>query len=394
VAEPVTPRCRHHAECGGCGWQDVAYPEQLRRKQRLVEELLRSSLGRDAPRVRPTVGMPVGPDGMPWGFRHKAAFVFGPGPGGRGLAMGHFARGGARIVPVEECPVHADGANRVAFALRDALQEVSAELVRHAIVRTSADGSQAVALLVVTRNARALRDPVRRLLASRARPDGVLLNLNDRPGPYMLGRVTLRVAGREHVVESALGPEFLVSPAAFFQTNVTAAGELLRLVREALPPRQRLRVLDLFAGSGLFALPLALAGHSVVAVEENRQAVRDGIENARRNAAHLRYVCARVEAALPRLSRERFDAVVLDPPRQGCPPRVLEAVCRLGAERLVLVSCNPEALARELPLALRAGYGAVFVQPVDMFPHTPHVEAVALLRRRPAVRSRRIGRTR
>ncbi len=344
-------------------------------------------MGSGAPPVRPTLGMPVGPDRMPWGFRQKAAFVFGPGPGGRGLAMGHFARGGPRIVAIEECPVHGERANRVAFALRDAFRGVRVDLVRHVVVRSSADESQAVALLVVTRNDRALRAPLRALMESPDAPDGLLLNLNDRPGPYMLGRETLRVTGREHVLESSLGPEFLVSPAAFFQTNVAAAGQLVGLVRDALPRRPRLRILDLFAGSGLFALPLALLGHAVTAVEENRQAVKDGYENARRNRARVRFVCARVEAALPRLSRERFDVVILDPPRQGCPPRVIETACRLGAERVVLVSCNPEALAREVKVARHMGCTVESVQPVDMFPHTPHVEAVAVLRPGPPVRA-------
>jgi 23S rRNA (uracil1939-C5)-methyltransferase len=141
----VVPRCRHADACGGCAWQHIAYPEQLRKKTALLDVLLRKSMGKEAPRVSPTIGMPVGGDGMPWRFRQKAAFVFGRGPGG--LVMGHFARGTNDVVPVEECPVHAGRANRIAFALRDALRAASVPaagvgtdgLARHVVVRTSRD---------------------------------------------------------------------------------------------------------------------------------------------------------------------------------------------------------------------------------------------------------------
>ena len=352
-------------------------------KQRRLEALLRAAMGRHAPRVLPMLAMPVGPDGMPWGFRHKVAFVFGPAPDGRGLVMGHFARGTGRIVPVQECPVHSERGNRIAFALRDRLAAAGAGgVARHVIVRTTADQSAAVAMLVVSRNAPSLRAPLRALLGSRDRPEGLLLNVHDRPGPFMVGPETRRLAGSEHVVEDALGPEFLASPASFFQTNVVAAGILLRLVAEALPAQRALRILDLYSGGGLFAIDLARRGHRVTAVEESREAIRDAAENRRRNGVsepRLRLIRARVEEAVVRL-RGRFDAVVLDPPRQGCPRAVLEAVgARLRPRRIVLVSCAPEALARELAQLARLRYASRPVQPVDMFPHTPHIEAVAVL---------------
>ena len=370
--------------------QHVAYPEQLRQKQKTLEELLRRALGTRAPRVQPPIGMPAGADGMPWAFRQKAAFVFGSdGPGK--LTMGHFARGTNDVVPVTECPVHAGRANRVAFALEDELRRAGLSawdgrrgLLRHLLVRTSADEREAVAVLVVARDDQSLRAPLRRLMAAPERPTGLMLNVHDRPGPYQVGRESLRIDGHGHVSEEGLGPAFLVSPTGFFQTNVAAASVLLRLVLEALPRRPGLRVLDLYAGSGLFALPIAQRGHHVTAVEGSRKATRDAARNAKLNGvpqSRLRLVPAPVEEALPRLLRERFDVVVVDPPRQGCPPAVLQLVLRLAPERLVLVSCNPETLARELTLLQRGGYRARLVQPVDMFPHTPHIETVAVLAR-------------
>jgi 23S rRNA (uracil1939-C5)-methyltransferase len=401
----VTPRCRHAGACGGCSWQHIAYPEQLRRKAAALDVVLRRELGEGAPRVAPAIGMAVEGDGMPWAFRQKAAFVFGSGADG--LVMGHFARGTNDLVGVEECPVHGERANRIAFAVRDALAaaRVTASgpttqgVARHVVVRTSRDETEAVAMLVASRDDPALEAPLRAVLAGPDKPEGLVLNVNDRPGPYLVGRESKRVAGPGHVKEGALGPGFLVSPTSFFQTNVAAAATLVRLVVEALPGERDLRVLDLYSGGGLFALSLAVRGHRVTAVEESRKSVKDAELNRRLNGVaeeRLKLVCSAVERALPHYEPGAFDAVILDPPREGCPPEVVKAVFgRLQPARGILVSCNPESLARELKLAVEAGYRVVRVQPVDMFPHTPHVEAVAVLERvtprRPSSRSRTPG---
>jgi 23S rRNA (uracil1939-C5)-methyltransferase len=145
------------------------------------------------------------------------------------------------------------------------------------------------------------------------------------------------------------------------------------------------RILDLYSGSGLFALPLVKAGARVTAVEENRQAMKDAEANIRLNripGGLVRLITASVEEALPRVGKDPWDAVVLDPPRQGCPPEVLEGVFgRIAPARAVYVSCNPEALAAELPVILNAGYRVTNIQPVDMFPHTDHIETVVAFSR-------------
>ena len=330
---------------------------------------------------------PMVPSPVEERFRHKVAFVFAPNTGSANLAMGHYQAGSTRVVRIEECPVHSDRGNRLAFVLRDHLARgrVPPGILRHLLVRTTDDGREAVAMLVVTANHKALRAPVRALLDSPERPDGFFINIHDRPGPFMVGRETIRIDGRAHVREEMLGTSFLVSPTAFFQTNVQAARELLRMVLDEAGDAGR--VLDLYSGSGLFAIPLARRGARVVAVEENRQAVKDAEANLRVNRVPdgaVRLVAARTEDAMARFSRERFDVVVLDPPRQGCPDTVLDAVGQLGARRVIYVSCNTEALAAERARIERAGYRLARLRGVDMFPHTDHIEAVAVFERKSA----------
>lgn len=348
--------------CGGCTLPGVPYSEQLAMKRQELSRLLGFEVA------------PLIPSPAEAGFRCKVAFVCAPR--GRDVVMGHFASGSQRVIPIDECPVHHERGNRIAFALRDHLlrARIHPNLLRHVIVRTTADGREATAMLVVHRNDKALRTPVRKFLASPDKPDGFFVNLHGKPGPFMVGDETIRIEGRSHVKETVNGVSYLVSPTAFFQTNVGAAAAIVDLVVEEA--RSAKTVLDLYCGTGLFSLQLAKTGARVVAVEDNREAIKDAEANLRLNRlpeGQVRFIAGRVEDHV----KGQFEAVVLDPPRQGCPRPVLTAVFeRMRPAKAVYVSCNPDALAGELPVILKAGYRVTRAQAVDMFPHTNHIETV------------------
>jgi 23S rRNA (uracil1939-C5)-methyltransferase len=253
-------------------------------------------------------------------------------------------------------------------------------------VRVGHGTPEVMATLVLTSEAdTALRTASRRVLDDAGAPTSFHVNLHPDSDAFIFGRDTRKVAGPERMREKVADASFLVSPTAFFQTNIHAAEILVRLVLEAVP--RGARVLDLYAGAGLFAIPLARAGHQVVAVEENRIAVADGEASARLNRiadGACRFVARRVEQALDTPAvRPPFDVVVLDPPRDGCSADVIDRVFGDGSPNTAIyVSCNPEALARDLAGIVRHGYTAASIQPVDMFPHTAHIESVVVLKRR------------
>ena len=384
----ITPRCRHFGvdakpgvgPCGGCTWQHIAYPEQLRFKTELVDRLVRANMP-EAPGALPTLATALD---EPWGYRHKVHFVFGNR--GSTLTMGHYVRGSRRVIPVVECPVHDERGNDFAFRARDTFAAAGIraaaggrETLRSLALRVGRRTGELMATLVVSHDRdRQVRTATRQLL-EQMRPTSLHVNLHDRDDAFIFGPTTRHLSGSTRMREGVAGASLLMSPTAFFQTNVEAAELLVRLVLAAMSSAAR--VLDLYAGSGLFAIPLAAAGHEVLAVEENRIAVADGEAALKLNGAarrRCRFLARRVEAALPSL--RNAEAVVLDPPREGCSAPVLREVFgRLKPRWATYVSCNPEALARELPRICGYGYRVVSLQPVDMFPHTAHIETVAVL---------------
>jgi 23S rRNA (uracil1939-C5)-methyltransferase len=381
--------------CGGCTWQHIAYPEQLRLKTELVTRLVRDAVP-DAPEAQPMLA--GAPADYPWGYRHKVHFVFGTsGRAGRRdstLVMGHYVRGSRRILPVRECPVHDERGNDLAFKFRTAFaranvaaapQEGRRPALKSLAIRVGLGTTEIMATLVLTREAdKTLRAATRRVLDAPGAPSSFHVNLHPDDDGFVFGEETRRVSGPERMRENVGGASFLISPTAFFQTNIHAAETLVRLVVEAVP--SQVRVLDLYAGAGLFAIPLARAGHEVVAVEENRNAVADGEASARLNrlpARQCQFIARRVEQALGMpAARPPFDVVVLDPPRDGCSPEVIDRVFGdVAPNTAIYISCNPEALARDLAQIVRHRYHIRSMQPVDMFPHTAHVETIVVLAR-------------
>ena len=392
----VRSRCAHFGVCGGCTWQHIAYPQQLHLKTGIVERLVRAAIP-GAPATLPMIA--ATPLGDPWHYRHKAHFVFGPsaagGAGARGraagLIMGHYARGSRRVMAVQECPVHDERGNAIAFGLFQSYARMGPPptTLKSIAVRASGSTTETMATLVVTGDTdKRVRTATKQALAASWAPSSFHVNVHPRGDPFIFGPDTRRITGTERLRDEVSGTAFLISPTAFFQTNVRAAEILVRLVLEAVPADAA--VLDLYAGAGLFALPLARRGHQVVAVEANPTAVADGEASLRLNripAERCRFIAKPVEAVTrpafaDRLWRgTRAAAVILDPPREGCEPAVLDDVFRgIRPATAVYVSCHPETLARDLKRAVRHGYEITSLQPVDMFPHTPHIETVVVMR--------------
>ncbi|MDI6825438.1 MAG: 23S rRNA (uracil(1939)-C(5))-methyltransferase RlmD [Bacillota bacterium] len=388
----VPPRCPVFGRCGGCQLQHMAYAEQLQWKSRFLRDALARIGHLSDVVVRDTLGA-----AQPWHYRTKVLFPVGRTPGGDGVIVGLYARGTHRIVEVADCPVQHPVNNEILAAARELIvrygyapyDEITGTgLVRHLLARTGAATGQAMAGVIV--NSRTLprgrefaRDLMRRVPALRS----VVLNINTRRTNVILGEET-RVLGGQATIEDRVGDfVFRVSARSFFQVNPAQALVLYRQAVAYAALTGEEVVLDAYSGTGTIALFMADRAAKVTGIEEVPEAVADARQNAARNGvANVEFLPGRVEELFkgPRARSLRADVVVLDPPRAGVPAATLEAIARLGPRRVVYVSCNPATLARDLAILHEHGYRTLQVQPVDMFPHTTHVEAVAqVVRARP-----------
>lgn len=386
----VTPRCRHFGRCGGCQWQHIAYEEQLHWKEELVKATLEHKLSKTGLPILPMLGI-----AEPWGTRNKIHYSVVDYGRGRNtsLHLCHHKEHSMDLEQIHECPVHQPAGDEIARQTLQRLRDRSVPAastgssvpgLKSILVRTAGTGETSHVVLVVTGERISELRNIEQALLKIPGVAGVHLNIQADANSTYIGRETKCLAGEPRLIEHVGGVDFHVSPDAFFQTSAYCAGQLLKLVQKHILEKKASPILDLYSGVGLFSIPLAMAGHRVTAVEENPKAVSDGIETVRCNeVTGCRFVQSRVQGFLKGLPRDqKFQTVILDPPRDGCPEWAVRILARrLRPRRIINVSCNPQALASDLDILTQSGYRIREIQPVDMFPHTAHIETVTLLER-------------
>lgn len=394
-----TYTCPIARKCGGCEWLAVPYPIQLRRKQEAVEQLFSAMAREDGAVIEPVCGMDE-----PLAYRYKAATPFAPGKAGR-IRSGFYAAGSHRIVRCDACLVEDPRARdvlnavaRVAERLRIPAYEEDrgTGCLRHAVLRCGY-ASDELLLTLVTNGPRLPRAErlVDGLLDACPELTSIVQNVNDRRTNAILGRTCHTLYGPGIMHDQLLGCTFEIGPTSFYQTNPAQTEVLYRLALEgaglaagrAGSGAGDVRVLDAYCGTGTIGI-CAAASASNVQVTGVEQ-VGGAVSCARRNAAangvadQCRFVRADATEWITKAAGtgEGFDVVIMDPPRAGSTPEFLGAVASLAPERVVYVSCNATTQARDLAVLRARGYRLERLTPVDMFPHTKHVETVATLSR-------------
>lgn len=384
-----TYTCPISRDCGGCEWLAVPYPIQLRRKQEQVEGLLGEMLRADAGKLEGIRGMDE-----PLRYRHKAATPFAHAPHGSVLS-GFYAAGTHRIVPCAECLVEDARARRILNAVARVSERMhippydedrGTGVLRHAVVRCGY-ATDDVMLVLVTRvdELRNRECLVGELRAACPEVTTIVQNVNNRRTNAILGRLCHTLYGPGIMHDELLGCRFEIGPTSFYQTNPQQTEVLYQLAIEGAGNAER--VLDAYCGTGTIGICAAARrpGLRVVGVERVTAAVSCARRNAQANHVEERssFVAADATEWMAGPGRaERFDAVIMDPPRAGSTPEFLGGVAALAPERVVYVSCNVVTQARDIELLRSLGYRIESVTPVDMFPHTKHVESVAVLVRR------------
>ena len=385
------PPCPYFGRCGGCRLQHVRYEAQLEFKQRQVAECLGrlGGLGpAEAVPLRPILGAPE-----IFGYRNKMEFTFAEADGRPILGL-HAAERYDRILDIDRCLLQTDAMNAVLRETRTFVQEHGCRVydqaredgwLRFLVVREGRATGERMANLVTASpdvpTARALADRLRARCPGLA---SVVLNVNPKKAAVAVGVEEHPIAGNERIRERLGGLEFAISANSFFQTNTAQAERLFGLVVEYAGLTGRETVFDLYSGTGAISLLLARQARAVYGIELVPAAIDDAVRNAAANGiANCTFLSGEVRHVLPDLVRKgvRADVVVADPPRAGFHPKALRAVLAMAPGRLVYVSCNPATLARDLGVLQAGGYRLATAQPIDMFPHTPHIEVVARVER-------------
>jgi 23S rRNA (uracil1939-C5)-methyltransferase len=394
VLEPspdrIAPRCSHVGICGGCKLQGLVYEKQFAAKVNQVEQALRRLGGIESPPMRTAVPAPE-----PFEYRNKMEFSFATDRATGELICGlHYSGRFDHVFDLHECHLVPPTFARIVNAARDFLrarkvpaydQRSHTGYARFLVVRRSVATGELLVNFVTAPGDYTLRDGfVAALRETVPEITGIVHTINDKRAQIAVGEVQDVWYGRDAMTEK-LGPfEFDVSPQSFFQTNSRQAAVLYDLVVEAAAPTGTEIALDLYCGTGTIGLYLAQRVREVWGVDQVAEAVEKARENAtRNNVTNARFDCADTVKWLPDAQKqlERMNApalIVLDPPRAGLHPDVPSYVIATGAPRIVYVSCNPAALARDAAIFRDGGYVLEAVTPVDMFPQTAHIESVAV----------------
>ncbi|MDZ4771843.1 MAG: 23S rRNA (uracil(1939)-C(5))-methyltransferase RlmD [Planctomycetota bacterium] len=391
----ATPPCAHFGSCGGCSLQDITYDAQLSGLHRLVA---RSMSGLSSPFTLDSVV----PAPSTVRYRNKMEFTFSsrrwiapdePLDAPNGFALGQHAVGvHGKVVDVHACSIQADVANEIlasvrALSIERALPPWDGKshtgLMRHFVIRRAGSTGEILVNLVTSTEAPELIEPfARELVARHPAITTFVQNVNSRAADTAIGD-----PGRERVLhgkgviaERVLGLEFELSAGSFFQTNSAQAERLFEIVREECALTGSEIVYDLYCGTGVIALVLASSAREVIGFELVASAVADARENARKNGVeNVRFVEGDALDGLATRDLPPPDVIVVDPPRAGLHKKVLPKLAALGAKRIVYVSCHHPAAAADALVLESLGWRVARVRPIDMFPHTPHVECVLTL---------------
>jgi len=381
MEQSYTPLCPLYKKCGGCQFQHLPYAEQLRRKQGREIALL-GKFGH----VEPIIGMDD-----PTHYRNKVCAAFALDQKKR-IVSGIYQPGSHRVVPVDDCLIEDAIADRIIVDIRNMLRDFKILVfdersgrgfLRHVLVRRGFQSGEVMVVLVAASPIFPTQKPfVKKLLELHPEITTVVLNINDRFGPVVLGEREKVLYGPGVIEDTLCGHRFRISPSSFYQINPVQTEILYGKAVEFAALTGTETVLDAYCGIGTIGIIASDKCREVLSVELNREAVKDARYNAQiNNADNVRIVAEDATRYMVDLAErgEQLDVLFMDPPRSGSTTEFLRAAADLGPKKIVYVSCNPDTLARDLDQITEMGYAVRKAVPVDLFPYTTGIEVVTLL---------------
>ena len=373
--------CPLAKKCGGCQLQNMTYPRQLKWKQ-AREEILLKKYGK----VKKIIGMDE-----PYHYRNKVQAAFGKTRSGK-IISGVYQSGTHRIVTVDSCMTEDETADKIIVDIRAMLPKFKIQVydedrgtgfLRHVLVKRGFSSGEVMVVLVGSSNYFPIKKKfTQKLLEMHPEITTVVLNVNSKHTNLVLGEKDEILYGKGYIVDTLCGLEFAISPKSFYQINPVQCERLYNKAMEYAQLDESTTVIDAYCGIGTIGMVAAKTAGNVIGVELNKDAVKDAISNAGRNGMkNIRFFCDDAGEFMEAMADEgeSADVVFMDPPRAGSSRKFIASMLKMKPKRIVYISCNPETLARDLQHITKGGYTVKEITPVDMFPHTNHVETVVSL---------------
>ena len=376
--------CKLAKKCGGCVYQGMTYQAQLKKKQKFAEKQIGSFC-----KVEKIIGMDE-----PYYYRNKVHAVFDREKNGK-VISGVYQAGTHKVVNVDSCQIEDQKADAIIVSIRDLIKSFKMKtynedtgygLFRHVLIRVGKHSGQIMVVLVLSSPILPSKNNFVKVLR-KLHPEisKIVLNVNNKKTSMVLGEKETVLYGKGFIEDTLCDYVFRISSKSFYQINVEQTEKLYRKAIELAALTGKERVIDAYCGIGTIGIIASEKAKEVIAVELNKDAVKDAIYNAKRNGVkNVRFYQNDAGKFMVGMAKqgEKADVVFMDPPRAGSTEEFLSSVVTLSPEKVVYISCNPETQKRDLEYLTKHGYRAEVAWPFDLFPWTEHTETICLLSRK------------
>jgi len=382
----VLPLCPVYDQCGGCQLQHLKYDQQLKEKRDIIIQSLERHTRVDISKldIRETIGMED-----PWRYRNKSSFQV-KAMDGKVLA-GLYGLNSHQLINIEECAVQHSQTNEATSAVKRILEELKIPIyneksrkgiVRTIVTRVGIQTGELQIVLITTQKELPKVDIIIQEIQKRLpNVKSIVQNINGQKTSLIFGEETLPLAGEEFIQETLGDLQFELSARTFFQLNPVQTVKLYNEVKKAAALIGQEKVVDAYCGVGTIGLWLADQAGEVRGMDVIPESIEDAKKNAKRHGlTNTKYVPGKAEEVLPKWVKKGWkpDVIVVDPPRTGLEGQLIQTILQAEPKKLIYISCNPSTLAKDIQ-TLSAKFDVKYIQPVDMFPHTSHIETVCLL---------------
>ena len=385
----VKPLCPIYQKCGGCSLLHIDYNEQLRIKQEHVQNLFKEKLGMSKG-VLLTVGME-----NPCQYRNKNQIVFKNTNTKERIISGFYQEGTHNVINFDTCYIQDEVSDKIVKTIKKLMVEMKINafdedrktgLIRHILVKRSNQTKEVMVVFVIASTVFPGRTNfIKKLVSIHPEITTIIQNINNRSTSAVLGENENVLYGKGYIYDILLNKKFKISSKSFYQINSVQTAKLYKLAIEAAKLNKEDVILDTYCGVGTIGIIASDYVKQVLSVEIVKDAVNDAIDNAKtNNVKNIKFFCDDASNFMVNLAktRENVDVVIMDPPRKGSDERFINSLLRLSPKKIIYISCNPDTLTDDLKLILKGKYNITYIQPVDMFPHTSHVECIVCLTRK------------